>query len=624
MSAIFGYTYTSCAPASDTSLRQLDHWNQPYGSDAADMRTIGNAGIGCRIEHFSEKFCWGGPLFEDHQYIAAVDALLFNRDELLSLLQLSEKTALSDEELLLRLIEQKGYHALSHVNGDFAGAIYDKSRKTWTLFRDHLGVRPLYYFFDSDIFVFSTDIRGVAALCGKKCRPNRQLIYDRFSGRNSLTLCLTDYEGILCVRPASFCRFTITDRGADMSEQIYWNLRSKKIRLKSDVEYHKELRRLIEDSIRRRLDAVQGPVGVEFSGGLDSSVIGILIHRFGREGIYYSWSESLDRLPLREGADERKVILDICSQEQISCKFHDGKKRISFETLLTDAYPSHTDTYKLGLGAQYMREQGARVVFTGHGGDEGVSHRCPPFELLYNREYLAYLRLYWDAFHGRRFRVLRTLKWSVMEAMRSARHFRSAFYDSSADRSELLDSAFAAQMRGISRDTNLYFHLAPHRYVIQGGTRQRMDNAAFQGAQNGMRYLFPYVDHRVMDFAVSIPRRLFIGSDRDRRIFRLAFADIIPTSLYDLNYKDYASKRGERLSEDRLDELNREIAVRELLDQDYWEGILNFDAINALAPPDSNNREAVAGILSCCAHLKRCVMIQNITEKATKREDDYV
>jgi asparagine synthase (glutamine-hydrolysing) len=96
------------------------------------------------VEHFSDRFPGGAPILHLDGADAVVDALLYNRDELEQALELAPDCGLSDEELLLKLVGQKGWKALAMVNGDFAGAVWDREKGTWTLFRDHLGVRPLY------------------------------------------------------------------------------------------------------------------------------------------------------------------------------------------------------------------------------------------------------------------------------------------------------------------------------------------------------------------------------------------------------------------------------------------------------------------------------------------------
>ena len=128
--------------------------------------------------------------------------------------------------------------------------------------------------------------------------------------------------------------------------------------------------------------------------------------RAGREGIYFSWSKSPKVVPYAEN-DERLVIDDICKQEDIICYYSNddsymdvssnmalNMKQIGVEFSMDEApviryaLPSYSNTLAICETAQFVNRKGGKVVFTGHGGDEGISHRCNPYELFYHREYI--------------------------------------------------------------------------------------------------------------------------------------------------------------------------------------------------------------------------------------------
>ena len=626
MSGIFGFTYQTDQPnLIEQTLAGLEYWNRIYGREAVDTARMGDSGIGCHVEHFSQDFPYGGPLLRSEHTVAVVDALLFNRDEMLPSLGLQAQAEISDEELLLLLIQRKGFEALADVNGDFAGAIYDIDTGEWTLFRDHLGVRPLYIYQDSGIFAFSTDIRGLAAIPGADMGINEDQFYKNILGFNSLSLCETDFRSIRCAMPAAVTRVKPSADGFTVTESAYWRIHGKKIRFDRDEDYIRNMEALITDSVHRRLDAIPGLIGAELSGGLDSSVIDIIINRHGREGCYFSWSTPPELLPLRVAGDERQVILDICEQEGISCHFLNREDQIDFQDLLSGGTPPFVDTPQLGYGSAWMHKQGARVVFTGHGGDEGVSHRTNRYELFYNREYAAYFRMYWNDFSGKPLRLLRSFRAGLINA-RDKRKSLDEEAPESAFHSPILKKAFSDRMRSQFRDQKMYFFFAPERYVMQGGTRPRLDNAAHQGAQAGMRYLFPYVDYRVMDYAVSIPRRLYLGQTTSRLIFREAFREIMPKSLYDVNYKDLASIRDVPRKSNYQQKMSSRVRyLTENLDPEFWAEILDLEAIAKMeSSGEHRSKEESAFKLQLFA-LNKALFIQNMVKVARdwrSREND--
>ena len=612
MSGIFGFTIRDGAcEQPEEILGGLEYWNRIYGRDDSDTRLFDCSGIGCHIEHFSADIPRSAPIQELTGRTAVVDALLYNRDELLPMLEPAADACISDEDLLLRLIDARGWDVLELVNGDFCGAVYDHDRKCWTLFRDHLGVRPLYVYLDSRIFIFSTDIRGIASVPGVDLRVNEARLFASLTFSNPLSLQETDYRAVRCIHPGSATTVVAASDDFRVRQHLYWKPGRKKIRLANDRAYELRMRELVEDAIHRRLNAIPGLIGAELSGGLDSSVIDILINRTGRQGIYYSWSPDTQTIPMAEGADERKVIRDICSQEGIDCRFIGETDNSCASGMYDRVIPSFADTLQLSYGSRWMHAQGARVVFTGHGGDEGISHRASRFELLYNGELLSYFRLYHHDLRGRSMRLLKTLYSGIVDAFRRIHSMRSSLI--SAERNlEILCPEFRDRMVRSFVNVPLYYSVCPKRYVMQGGTRYRLENAAYQGASAGVRYLFPYVDHRVLDFAVSIPRRLYLTEQGNRIIYRNAFRDLMPESLAQVNYKDHPSMRDiprKKKSEEQFRKSQEHILSR--LDPKYWEGILDLEAIAARVQPDDPESEEATCFRYAGYELDRCILIQN-------------
>ena len=625
MSGIYGYSYrteTASAVLCDT-IGALEYWNRIYGREDHGQTQYSDSGIGCHVEHFSDKFPYGGPVLDHNGCPAVVDALLYNRDELTELLHLDKDCSLSDEELLLFLIEVKGFQALALVNGDFAGAILDPKTGEWTLFRDHMGVRPLYYYLDDTCFAFSTDLRGLAAMPQADMKIDEMQFFTAASGGNQLSLQKTDYTYIRCIRPASVTRVWKTNTGFSLKEDIFWSLKQKTIRFSTDAQYQQELRRLITDSVNRRCDAIPGLLGGELSGGLDSTVIDILMCRHNRQTTFYSWSWDYDLVPMQDGEDERRCIEEICKRENTECHFRHFNDAVPLESVGEHVIPPYYTTYPIGYGSAWLRKCGARVVFTGHGGDEGVSHRGGRYELFYHREYSSYFKHYWKDLEGMRFRLPRALRACLKSAAAEHRRFAKSNLHA-PNHQQIFQPAFYTRMLSDYAPAPFSFHYDPCAFVMQGGTRMRMDNVAYQGAVHGVRYLFPYVDHRVMDFALSIPRRQHIGYNRNRYIFREAFRDILPENLYNKTYKYQASTQ--HLSADTV---SREVHLQQVeriltkLDPEVWSDYLDIEKLRVLLYSYNGEFGGIGSLDSLLDYLYRCTLIQDVQQNAKRwREFD--
>ncbi len=629
MSGIFGFFTNNGELKKDMNIEPMLLWNRPYGRDGEECYEDAAVSMGCCLELLSDKFIQPTPVIISDGVHAVIDAILYDREELI--IKCRVKADLSDAELLLRYIEQFGPDSLKNVNGDFSGAIYYDRTGTLLIFRDHMGIRPLFYYASDDLVAFSTDLRGLIALSGVDASISEDWIYQTVSGFSADTIDNTPYRNILCVPPASYIRLSFIDRALVIRKRAYWKLRSRMIKLPSEKEYTDSLRELITDSVQCRLNAVSGPVGAELSGGLDSGVIDILINRAGREGIFYSWSFDPSELKIADN-DERLIINDICRQENIVCSFtHIGEdyveriaKNMNKLGLPTDpfgsgdlrfAFPTWSNTYSLLNGALYAAEHGSKVIFTGHGGDEGVSHRCSAYEMFYNREYYRYLRCMWSTTHGQKNRIFKTLSKNIRLIHTKKKEGREPFLSWYAS-PELLNPDFAAS-KSVKDAYTLRFEYDPINYIETGGSRNRLDNIALYGALSGVRYMVPFLDYRVIDFAVSIPRHLFLKGRVNRYIYREAFKNIMPDSLYRLNAKEDTSINNLPPNPDWYESYAaRKAEIINSLDREFWGKYLNFEEIDKLAATGKPSEDEYEDEIRRLKALLICSLAHNLIKKA--------
>lgn len=596
MSGICGIIHTTKYLSDEKSLQSIHRWNYPYGSSRSDTITRDNLSFGCCLEHITNAPIPSQSIFYKDNLIAVIDAVLYNRDELIP--RLSNAALLSDEELLLTYINTYGIHALKEVNGDFAGVVYNTKLQTVTLFRDHMGVRPLYYYADEATVAFSTDLRGLLSYEHIKPALNEDWLYKRISGHAFTGTENTELANIFCVPPSGYISFSCNLQIQLTEKKRYWTLCQKKIRYPSFEQYADRMRELITDSVQRRLNVFPGLIGAELSGGLDSGIIDILINRAGRKAVYHSWSTDPELLPYAED-DERLVIADICKQENIACHYCDlsadfsaddniAKKTVymknqplSSEYIYYDfALPPRINTLSICKTAQFIDSQGAHVVFSGHGGDEGVSHRSNSYELFYHHEYFHFLKQMYRLSYRNKHRVLSTLKKTYTSVFVTSKELKEPFVMHNAT-PELFLTSFHDKMSKhpipIQR-----FGFDPKGYVLDGGSRNRLDVVALLGALGSARYVVPFLDYRVIDYALSIPRYLYRKGNTDRYIFREAFKSMIPDSLYRLTIKANNSKKNLKPDEDWYEKFEKgKHFIYENLDCDFWGQYLNYDEITA-------------------------------------------
>lgn len=583
MSAIYGYIRNANIRKEKPSLKGLGEWQQSYGTSGFSEISDETFLLGCYLEKFTEDAVKSEPVMCRGEKVWAVDALLYDRKRMYDILGAGDFSALSDEELLATFIEKNGFTSLKDVNGDFAGAVYDRTDNSVVFFRDHMGVRTLYYYVSDDCICFATDIRGLCTVNEVDIYPSAEWIFNAYFGCIDYNSVSTEFEKIYCVRPASVLSvsfskeavskhytsrllnskkydYEVNDRQRiywkslkhiNISEEKYWYLGEKKIRFKTEKEYCDKFRELIIDAVQRRMDVFPGKIGAEFSGGLDSSLISILVKRLGRDGIYCSWSIDPKDLPLQD-KDERKIIEEICRNEGISCKYLTKTVDFGKDSLFKDNYSKLTDvetdrpwpekylfwpminTYELFASADYVKKNGGSVVFTGHGGDEGVSHRPNIYELFRHHEYKNFFANFEEMSHGR-LKKLKAVRKGIRKIVRVKKYLKENRESARAKMEnqgvwEFLNPEFIkTQMK--NKQIPLSFMYDPRKFVIRGGDRVRMDNVAMYGGFSGVRYVLPYLDYRVIDFAISIERGMHLRHCRTRYIFKEAFKDMLPDAL---------------------------------------------------------------------------------------------
>lgn len=598
MSGIYGVMCINKINSDD--YLNLSKWNSMYGDQKEEFYFEDRALIGIIPEKFKDyEYSLDNSILRYESKIGVVDSLIF-----------SEVVKNSTDEWYLHTgVCKNGINFLKEINGDFAGAIWDSKEHELLLYRDHTGVRPLFYYVDDNKVIFSSDIRGITSISDIDASVDDKWIFYNVTDVYSITATDTEYKNIKCVPPGGCIKFSFMDGRIVLTCEKYWIPGEKRIKLGNRDEYAKELRKLVEDAVRIRANATILPIGAELSGGLDSGVIDMLLAKMGRKCFYYSWSPSKDVLPYAVG-DERIVIDDICKKADIVCHygglrvdFSDHKQMsdrlpITFDDKTNElqfqfkyAFPNYINTPQIYETASVMQENGVRLIFTGHAGDEGVSHRSNSYELFYNHEYYRYLRLMYSRSSIYKHRVINTLKL-IAENQKVAKETLREFLPYSDGGLSILRKEFIDELKPEGK--KFLFAYDPRNYIRNGGIRNRLDNLAFYGACTGTRYVAPYTDYRLIDFALGIPRYLYHNWYINRYIFREAFKDLMPESLYRLRDKvDHSydnlpkqDKDDKSDTEEKTQNYQKEEIIKfrkefvEMLNKDIWSKYLDFDALD--------------------------------------------
>ena len=181
----------------------------------------------------------------------------------------------TDTEVILKLYREYGEEGFGMLNGMWAMALLDIPQKKLVLSRDRFSMKPLYYTQAQDAFYFSSEIKQLLPLL-----PEKKMNQDTFftfirqgiSDHNEETF----FSGIRRMKPMHN-RVLRLATGA-VEEKKYWDYSVPAGRIpEKDALF--QFRELFVDSVRIRLRS-DVPVGALLSGGLDSSSISYIAHRF--------------------------------------------------------------------------------------------------------------------------------------------------------------------------------------------------------------------------------------------------------------------------------------------------------------------------------------------------------
>lgn len=184
-------------------------------------------------------------------------------------------TSKTDTEILMNGLIEEGPDFIKRCNGMFAFSFYDRKKDITLIFRDRIGIKPLYYSIYKNKLTFSSNIKPIFDYNGIKKKINLQSVSSYFSFRQPINN-ETFFNNIYSLEPGHFIQI----KNKKIQIKKYWNLESFFSKNKKDLGenyYKKKLTQLLKSSIKYRLIS-DVKVASLLSGGLDSSIISSIIN----------------------------------------------------------------------------------------------------------------------------------------------------------------------------------------------------------------------------------------------------------------------------------------------------------------------------------------------------------
>ncbi len=254
-------------------LDRMTHLMEHRGPDERGVwiNPAGSAGIGARRLSIIGIDNGAQPILnEDSSCVLVANAEIYNYRRLKKDLESRGHRfrTNTDIEVILHLYEEKGEDLANLLNGMFAFAIWDETRRRLVLGRDRMGIKPLFYARHEERLIFASEIKSIICDESFPRNINLQAMHDYFSfdyvpGEQTI------FEGISRIPPGCVMVFD----GQKSRTTRYWDLKFQPSERAEPMQFYVErVRELLSQSVTRRLMS-DVPVGVLLSGGMDSSAI---------------------------------------------------------------------------------------------------------------------------------------------------------------------------------------------------------------------------------------------------------------------------------------------------------------------------------------------------------------
>lgn len=517
MCGIFGGFSFGRGAARERILDSMAHSIGHRGPDARGCFVNEDAALGnCRLSILDLSDASNQPLLsDDGQIVVVQNGEIYNfielRDELKALGARFDTSG--DTEVLLRAYETWGANFVTRLNGMFAIAVYDKSDRTLRLYRDRLGVKPLYWAggAEGQPFWFASEIKAILAT-GYEVKPDLAAFAQYFA-LNYIPQPATAFEGVRHLEPGCMAEINAI-HGIRMSR--YWDLGAiQPERNMSAGDAISGILELLDDATRIRMRS-DAPFGAFLSGGLDSSTVVGLMSRHAREPVR-TYSIGFDDPRF----DETEFALAAADRFGTA---HKTEKMSDASTELWPRFIWHCDQPHGDVSfiptdqVSSLAARDVKMVLTGDGGDE----------------LFAGYEKYLDVFPGGRTDHLldgwedRFVRRSGLLAGEEAAillggELRQAFRDTDPHRALSDEIRRAAHQDPVNRVL-----LAETLTLLPGNNLVKPDRMAMA---NSLEVRSPFLDYRLAEFAFTIPGQFKLREGQTKAILKDAVEPMLGQEL---------------------------------------------------------------------------------------------
>jgi len=524
------------------------------GPDDDGQFVEGQAGLGFRRLSIIDLNCGKQPIFnEDGSAAVIFNGEIYNYRDLAADLVAAGHTlrTRSDTETILHAYEQYGDDCVQHLRGMFGFAIWDRRKHRLLLARDRVGVKPLYYYRNGRFLAFASEIKSLLEI---RTIP-REVDTDSLGQYLSLRYVpgpRTMFKNIFRLQPGH----TLVVDGRGVRIKKYWDIDYSEQKEHSSKDTLERFQELLEESVRLRVIS-EVPLGVFLSGGLDSSAILATMSRLNRGDRIKTFSVGYeDTSPQAKDANEFEYAR--LAARTFGAQHHECRVAPKdFEEFIPDLVwhldepmgdPSCVPLHFLSK----MAREHVTVVLSGEGADEvlagyGIYSRMLAVDEIFRsvpglRRLMPWLTRLAPSERLRNYvrmsrAPLEETYHGVCRGFSEETRRRLIGGDRTGHSEQQLSEVFYGHFKRVEKASRLNQMLYVDAKVwLPDDLLLKADKMTMA---NGLELRVPFLDHKLMEFAATLPDHSKLGPEGGKALLRQAMRGVLPDKIIDRPKKGF-------------------------------------------------------------------------------------
>lgn len=479
------------------------------------------------------------PLFSScGRYVMVFNGEIYNFKELAEKYNIISGIN-SDSKVILELFALLGKEFVHELNGMFALSIYDIQEDKLWIFRDRVGIKPLYFYWKNETLIFASELKAI-----KKLSEEFPLTINRKAISNFLRLGyipepLSIYNEVRKFPSASI--LSITSKGYKIEE--YWSLTNKidkNKQLSDEKEAKSQLNELLQSSIKYRLMA-DVPFGTFLSGGIDSSTVTAIAQSVNDKPIN-TFSIGFKESSYNEAAFAKEIATYLgTNHHEFMVSYNEAIEH--FDNIIKAYDEPYADSSSIPtMLVSKMARKHVTMTLSGDGGDEQFfGYGMYTWAKRLNNPFISALgkplRYAFSKSNNRHKRASALFGHPDKETLPSHIFSNEQYFFTDNELKDVLKQENYSKLEldetkgfdlGLSAQENQA--LFDINYYLKDDLLVKVDRASMQYA---LETRVPLLDHRMLEFSINLAPELKIKDGVSKYLLKEVLYNYVPKKYFD-------------------------------------------------------------------------------------------